>query len=751
LAFYDIARSKSEYDYYLVLRGTFASTAAGVWSTRPLKTTTGPVEDRMEIDGVRSALPETAGGEPERVTVTVRLHNHDDALTPYIRGTASAAASTENKGDSFTNYTGKLYLGVRDPADGSLYEQAITPTMCLAGSMSYDGFTVTLPMASFDDRVLGQSQIAFTVRDLKASTAGADPGDWVGRYDSGTLTQAEFSASLGGYTENLDETIPYLYGKQIVPLLRVGESIASDRNLYGAWTFVAFASIKEPSTTGFSASSSGVVNGWPIYVENRGEILKEMPEHHNVRDFSPQVMIERIQRSVTNAQGETFDVWVLIVKFTTGTDDQHKKLMASKLFIDPKPSHQGIATDAEVLAGLSYSPGPGLIAALVRDHSVAGSSGVDSTSFARVRGGAGLGIVYRPTDPIRTAIHRVANAGGYSPWIGVDDALHISAAGSYNSADETTIAAGLQHVTHADIIDGWSEELPYNSGQLGAPARRVVLAWSDEQRRFWSNDKDGRHLLVEAPGVLATVPDISEAIDAEIDGAAIYPPKALSLLTAITIRRGLPRRRIHAVCRAWLATIEKGTLLYLSHPRGLGDNSGGGYALRLVRLESTDYQPGEDGCACVFEDLGPVADLKVGVLDTITNWTATGPTAGDQITLTSGSRTVTCNTGNVRQFSAADVGRLLWTPGAVNDGNRSSKRIATFTSATSVDVDAVDAAYSATETITASGSNYSATWIIMESQETKTSSYRPTRIRVCVEATGVFRDGSTEGYVYTIA
>lgn len=751
MAFYDIARSKAAYDSYVVLRGTFASGAAGVWGTRYVKTTTGLVEGRMEVEPVGNSLPETAGGDPERASVSIRIHDQDNAVTKWVRGTASTTASTEYRSDGFTNFTGKLYWGVRDPANGALYEEEISPTLCLSGPPKYDGFTVTLPMASYDDRILGQSQIAFTVRDIKASANGSSDGTWSGRYVDDPLTQGQFSSTLAAFTENLDEVVPYLYGHQIVPLLKVGDTVGSDKNTPGVHTYLAWASVEEPLTTGLSSQPFALYAlTWPLFVGNRGEALLEVASGQKTSD-PPRVTFEFIPRSITNSQGQTFEVWLVFVKVKPVSQDQAQKIDSGKLYLDPPPVEQGLRSPGDPPIPLSFGLGPAVMRAIVRDHSVLGASGVDSTSFAATKGGSGLGILYRPTDTIRSALGKLASAGAYNLWVGVDDVLHVAAAGAFTSTDTTAIAAGLTHITAADILGDWDEELPYVSQQRGAPARRVLLKWSSDQEKFWDNDSKARHLLVEAPGVLASLPDISESIDAEIQGEAIYPPLALNLLTTAALRRGQPRRRITATCRGWLGTMEKGSLFWLSHPRGLGDNSGGGYSMRVVRLESTSFQWSEDGCTCVFEDLGPLSDLKLGVLTTITDWTATPPTAGDTISVTTGTRIVTCGVGNVRKFAAGDVGRNIWTPGAGSAGNRSSKRITHFTSTTQVEVDASDAVYAANETITAATSGYGCEWQIMETQETKTSSYKPTRIRWCREDTGLFRDGVTAGFQFTFS
>lgn len=743
MAFYDIARSKAAYDSYVVFRGTFASGAAGVWSTRDVKTATGLVEGRMAIEPVGGSLPETEGGDPERVQVSMRLHNHDNALTKWIRGTTSAAAAVEYRSDSFLNLTGRYYLGVRDQADGALYEQAITPTMCLAGPPDYDGFTVTLPMASSDDRLLGRSEIAFTVRDIKSSASGGSDGTWNGRYDDDVLTQSEFAAVLPAFTDNLDETVPYLYGKQVVPLLRVGESS-------GTLVFLAWASVKEPLTTSLSQVGINLYGTtWPLFIGNRGQPLIEATAGQRTSD-PPRVRFEFIPREITNAVGDTFEVWLVLVKVKPVSKEQAEQIDKSKLYLEPDPSEQGLRApgDPPVPKSAGRGLGPWIMTALVRDHSTAGIGGVDSTSFGATKGGRGIGLLYYPTDTISKGIAKVAAAGAYNVWVGVDDKLHAQAAGAFTPADKALVDAGLTHITAADIIGDWNEELPYFSQQRGAPARRVLLRWSSDQQKFWENDAKGRYLLVESPGVLTTLPDLAEALDAEIPGDAIYPPLALELLTAASLRRGLPRRRITATCRSWLATMEKGSLFWLSHPLGLGDNSGGGYSMRVVRLESTQFVWNEDGCRCVFEDLGSQADLKVGVLDAFSNWVAVVPTPARTLTVAAGSRDVVASAPT---FSVTDdPGRLLWTPGATNAGNRSSKRIANVVDTTHATVDAADAAYTDNEAIVAAGTAYDATWLLMESQETKGSAYRPDKIRLCPEATGLFRDGVTAGYQFTI-
>jgi hypothetical protein len=748
VGFYEITRDRSAYDSYVVLRGTFASGATAAWATRYVKTATGLLDGRMEIEPVGGSLPETAGGEPERANVTVRIHDHDNAVTKWVRGTATSPASTEYKDDGFLNFTGKLYLGVRDPATGTMYEREISPTVCLNGSPTYDGFTATLPLASYDDRVIGKSQIPFTVRDLKVSAHGsAGDGSDNTRKTTGILTQGEFDNLAASIGDNLDEQVRYLYGHQIVPMQKVGEHASSSKAKIGSYFYVLFATVTQPLLDGFSGATGGGLSGWPIFVGDRGTVLQEIGPGDRVGFVdAPHVHVLAIQRSITNQQGKTFEAWVTMVQFDGAAAESGQKLSNQKLFVDPRPQ-QGV-----VAASVPPPPKAGvadIIKAIVRDHSVEGLSGIDTTSFSDAAGGTGVGVLYDGTEPIFAPLGKIASAAGLSLWPGLDDLLHVKRTGAITPTDTATIAAGgLPHITAADILGDWEEELPYNPGQRGAPAKRVVIRWTRDQEAFWASDAVGHLLLQEAPGILPSFPDLAESIEAEVPGDAIYPPQALALLTDVASRQGSPRRRIKATCRAWLATMEKGTLFWLSHPRGLGDNVGGGYSMRVVRLESTDFTWSEDGCRCVFEDLGPVANWKLGYLTTITDWQATPPTAGDTLTLTAGSRAVALGAGNVRKFVAGDVGRSLWTNGAGVDGNRSSKRITRVNSTTSADVDASDAVYASNETIVAAGTGYDCTWQILDNQETKGSSYKPDRIRECAEATGLLRDGVTAGFQY---
>jgi hypothetical protein len=547
------------------------------------------------------------------------------------------------------------------------------------------------------------------------------------------------------FTENLDETIPYLYGRNVVPLLKVSDNVVqSDKAGFTSATYIAWASTQMPVVTHFDYDASGGGAAvWQFYLGSRGDPLKEVnastrPEPGSIHA----VLLETAQRTVTNAAGNTFEVYVVLAKVAIQSDDQAQRSSTDRLFLDVGET-QGVAGPL-VLWTSTYGFAAGCIRAIVRDHSTQGTAGIDATSFERAKGGVGIGLLYNPNEPVRAAIGRIAAAAGMSLWIGVDDTLHIASIGSFNKTDAAAIAAGLTHITAADILGDWKEELPFSSQQLGAPAKRVLLKWNGVQESFWKNDANAKTLIEEAPGVLLSFPDMFEALDAEIPGDAIYPPRAMDLLTAAAVRRGKPRRRITATCRAWLATMEKGSLLWLSYPRGLGDNSGGGYSMRVVRLEGTDFVWGEDGTRCRFEDLGPVSNLRVGVMDTITNWTKATPTAGWTLTITGGSANVT-SSNNI--FTAGMVGCNLWTPGAANAGNRSSKKITAFIDAKNV---TVESNYSTNEVLVAAGSDYTATWIVMETQGTKGSGYRSDRIRHCVEATGVYRDGVTAGFSFTL-
>src|SRR3972149_1352587 len=137
---------------YRVFRGTFSPTSAIVaWSDGAF----GSLDPRvLGVSGGRTALPESVGGAPERVSVNLELDNQDGSLTKYLIGT-SGAASTEYTTDSFLNLSGKLYLGFID-STGAAIEYAITPTLFCSGTVTATEHAITLSLASSDDGILGE-------------------------------------------------------------------------------------------------------------------------------------------------------------------------------------------------------------------------------------------------------------------------------------------------------------------------------------------------------------------------------------------------------------------------------------------------------------------------------------------------------------------------------------------------------------------------------------------------------------------
>lgn len=719
MAYYDVARDRASYDFAIVFRGTFNSSAAVAWSTRPVKTATGLLDGRMIIDGTMgSGLSQSSGGAFRLPSLTIVLENSDDAITKYIVGTTSSSASAEYRGDGMLNLTGVFYHLVRDPVTGATYEQALTPTMCARGSLEYDGFKIAIPMAARQDKVAGRSKFIFAVRDLAKSTDGGFSGGVNYTFDGTTsgYQQVDCDGDMLRIAESLDAHVPYIYSTNAFPLIPLTQFDMGALMLWGV-------TMAEPDLSRWPT--------WPIYADT---FDTPVGVTGNDNDFIGTRTLKVIQRAVVTPDGATANVWLLMVELHAYVKPSDGLKRATYFMLgDP---FLGVA------GSLSYPDhfGPaGVIRAMARDHSEVGSSSVDSTSFARASIAiprSYVGGTFTGDNELAREFEAITRVAGISIFLGKDNKLHAQVNRSFNSDDQATIAAGLPHITHADIIGGWKETVPWDDPeQLGAPVSRLRFDWSDQQKRFW-----GSRLPATAAG--NTSLPMAEIREGTLPGAWIDGRSAVKATIDNAVRRAFVGRRIECICRAWVATMEIGTLFWISHPRGLS-NAGTGYFTRVVRLEDCEYVPGEDGARCRFEDLGSIASNKLGKLDTITNWIGTTPAAGRTLTLAAGSPNVVAGAAT---FAPGDVGKNLWTQGSAFRSNTGSRKITVVGDSTHA---TVDQDYGHAETLVAAGSGWTAAWSVMETQGSKGSAYRSDRIRQCVEATGLFRDGATAGFQYS--
>jgi hypothetical protein len=737
MAFLDIARTGGAYETALFFRGELDSTATVAWGTRAAKTSTGLVEHRIiSASPIRRGVAETFGGAPPRVDCTIVLNNADNGISYLLRGNTTTNASTDYLGDGLRNLTGQFFLAVRT-ASGSWTEAAVTPTMCTSGRIETDGFNVTVPMSSQDEVLLGPSRLgAVTVQQIKDSVAGSNlTGAYVQR--DGTVvafTQSEFTRQFRAWTDNLDKRVPFVYGKTEIQLIRVSDT---DSDVYGR--FVLFVSSVEPNIEGF--------DDWELYDKygvDMGSGDGRYRTHNS--DIATKQRLFKVERDVTLEDGTTASLWVVFFntqKVSGGTSfGTRESWLSTPHHMIPSYSYLGIAYAPPPLS--THYAGPlAIIHAMSRDHAEAGSAAIDATSFFRSGGelqslqGA-CGGLYYGDKKLADAYGELGRAFGFQLWVENDDTIHAFVA--WGQADKDAIDAGTPyHIQQAEILDGWKEWIPDETGERGSSVNRVYVSWDKRQEDFYPPK-----LLLRERAFGATQLPTAETHTDETPGAWIFPPKADRALTAHTAGRAFIARRIEFVGRAWLATEAIGTIYLVSHVRGLADNAGTGYVVRPMRLESTEFTWNEDGCRVVLADLQGDYTTKPSTLDTIDHWIATQTANGDTFSVTNGSPTLVAGAGNSRKFSAADVGRHVWLFGAANESNRRSRRISAYTDATHV---TMEFNASATETITCdANTGWDSKVLIVDTQESKGSSYKPDKIRLCAEATGLFRDGVTAGF-----
>lgn len=736
MAFLDIARGKAAYDYAIVFRGTFASTAAVVWGTRFVKTSSGLIDGRLlEVGEITRGTSEAIGGAPPKASCTLRIANHDNAMAAYARGTFSPVATTEYQGDGFRNLSGKLWMLVRDPATGATYEEELTGTVVCHG-IETDGFTVTLQMASRDDATLGESSIGpVTVQMVLDSTpdAGNTDGTYVTR--DGTATDLDFDDDLidvefRAMRRELDKAIPFVYGATEIPLIKVSDEEEPVRRA------VLFLSTVKPAIEGF--------DDWIGYDKTGRELT--IPTEYKSAALSATVLsyqrLYRLKRTVTLGDGTTTDLWVVWYRWQALPDIKGLVVqMAAPDYYVPSVSYLGISYTPPALS--TENKGPiAVLRAMARDHASQGSSALHDASFLRVGGelqalSGSCGGLYDGTVPLSKPFGDICRAFGIQPWVETDDKIHAFV--GWGQDDKDQIDAGtLYHITAAEILSGWKETVPDDPPERGSAADLVTVRWTQRQRDLYPAE----YLLDHLFGV-ASAPSAERATD-EIDGTFIFPPRARAVMSSRANRLAFIARRIGFVGRAWLAVEAIGTLYLLSHPRGLGDNAGGGYPMRAVKLESISFKSDEDGCRVVMVDVESDRQTKPATLDTIDNWIATQTANGDTFQFTSGSATVVAGAGNTRKFSAADIGRHIWAFGAAAALLQRSWRI---TAVADPEHATIEFNAGASETVTCNASTgWASKVLIVDTQESKGSAYRPTRIRVCREDTGLFRDAVTAGF-----
>jgi hypothetical protein len=745
MAYVDAAKKDGRPSYFVFRGQTKVNSVTIVpvaWATRTLATATGIVEGRLKIrSSISRGMPDTVGGRPSKCQVTISLDNTDNSLRALLIGSTSTDPKNEYREGSILNLSGKIYAGVVD-TDGTTYEQAITPTIVVAGSPAYDGHLITLPMSSDDDKVLGRSRFAISLDNLKHSgrgTVGVGPGlgaETAGVYveganggSTGVATQDDADTDLGRWSEGLDVTARFIYSATTIPLVRTQmEILYSDQRK--AAQFFCFVSRLEPQVEGFLSWTFSRGNSYD------GARVGLLQGHR----------INKIQRWVKDSDGADVLIWVVWVKqyFEGNAAATDKQYQDEPLWLSGLPPYLGVAS-------VSGSPPPPknvfgtpshVINRIVADHSRGGS--VDATTFDVARKAIPFsnlcGGLYTGDTPMADIFYHIANAFGLSLVVGTDDLLRVYVTGSFTKEDALAVqAGGLDELTRSDVLGGWKEIVPREHDQRGAPVNRITVDWTQEQEDFWGKERLVSRWKSNTPIPLATL------TEARLSGAWMNPDpsSAVFILSRYASAFAFVARRIQFRTRLWVAAREIGTLMLLTHYRGL-ESIAGGYARRLVRLENVEIDSARRSCIATFEDLGPVANLKVGLLDDYAQWVKRTPTpAANNLTLSGGSVNVVCSAPFFNNVT--DQGTTLCVRGSAFAGNRRNRKIVTVADSTHC---TVDIPFSNGEVLAAAGAGLDAAWLVEFNHAKPPAGGRETKyIHLGKESNGKFLDG-TDAFVF---
>lgn len=710
----------------VIFRGTFASSAAVAWATQDVSTSAGAIKGRiLSVSPIVRGISDSPGGAPERVSTSIVLDNSDHALDAWAIGT-TGAASLEYRSDGFLNLTGQFHLALVNES-GLLVEETLTPTLYCSGSLTSSGLTLSVPLASRDDDVIGRIVPLVTLGAIREADATGNVAG--GSMDSGGISPAAVTYESSEWinhrrliTEGYEQIAPIVYGRTLI-----SANPAGDRGSL-PWLVPVCVSVDEPSVLTFGGlwqdGTGQNREKWTLYEMIEGVRVRRAYDGRQCK----------VELDATDADGDAITAWFsfVLIDRIYGAED----LERSDFVFDPDSAFTFSAGTSRTLSRPSD-----LVRWMVSDLSEGGSARIDSASFDRAAAvfklSAMAGGVIRQDVTLAEIIEHISRAFGLELYITKADDLAVLTHADFSEADRATVAGNIPHLTAAEIT-GWTETIPRDSDAQGAAVSRVYLDWTGDQAQYWQPWE----LLGRAPG--ATQLAISGSSEARISAAWLYPPGASLAMESLAGRLAHVARRFEFVAPLWVAAYEIGSFFRISHFAGL-QPGGAGYAMRLARLERLEIIPDEAAARCVFEDMGPLEATKSAVLDTITNWIRYDPTGtGQTCALVNGSQTVNFSAA-LTGANAPQVGDHLWTFGASAGVNRRSKRITAVNSTTQV---TVEFPAGGTQTITASAGGTAAidtAWIIVRTQSTK-SPTNTTKITLCNEATSNFRDGVTTGF-----
>lgn len=745
---------------YYEFRGTFnrGTEAAPVlepfaWATVPInkdgELLGGMVEGRIVALGkISRGFPEVVGGAPERVNTSITLDDTDGALSTYFRG--GNTPETEYTLASFLNLRGKLYAGLVDPTTGERVEQAITPTLVVAGAPRRVNRQITLRLASWDEPIFPQVRDLVRVSALVNATPVAD-GEAQGAVRSGSPTgypMADWMRDSGEFVESLDTIVPYAYGRPTLLPIRVSAAGAS-RILWVAYVGRNKATLFRLTEWGFFFGSVGdkSTNANPLQVR-------------------------QIQVSTTNIHGESVALWVTIVAVDTEDHANPNGELAraqrailervdtgDPLIVVPSSrSRVGVPQAAAVPGTPSPINPASLIERVILDHSRAGSSGIHTASFARTKAAmdaaAGqVGLTIAGAENLVDTVTAFARPFGLSLWVDTSDRLRCLPANAWGT-EEFTEAANASSVTEikaADIFSEFAEEIPVEGEARGAAVAHLAIDWPGEVAEVWPADQ----MPTYAPGGVRL--PLSQEAKASIPGRVIYPPAASDALADASARRNWPTRRWNFLVELHTAADRFGELVRVTHPDGAQI---GGYVRRLGRIERAELDPVTHMATVTVEDLGPVEFIKVGVLDSWQHWICADPgelngAGGCNLLFYPGDGRIEIDGDPLpipEEWKEPSGMLSLWTYGALEPANRRSFRIEYFETNSEGKAIAVHVRESPEEggmaPCNAAGQNGPlGGWVVMHTH-TSMPGHRIDKIRLCYEPSAQFSDGD-QGYRYS--
>lgn len=624
---------------YWVFRGQAGSRPVA-WGTSSVKAPAGVVSPVLiappEPVAVGPAL--TVGEPPPAVTTSLQLADPDGEL---------AALVLPNK-RGLNGLTGRVYFG--EITGDSISEKPISPTMHISGNVVHEDGVTTIQMQSDDSHVLGRSISLWSVQEvLGGELLGVD-------YLSGPILDFLLYSYLEGrpladllsdarafLDQNQGTVVPWVYDPAIVEMIPLNSDYP--RFWIGG---VQSASVARRFTT--------VV----------GDFDGSLRPLKYISRTSPVEFI--LEMSLVDQLGSARNVAVRMYVQAEQSDTEPSRHLR---FMDPAGPLSGVSPPRQLLN-------------IIRDHSPAGLSGVDSISFLETEGQANTvfgracgGVFGDDGATIREVIQHIAPICGMRVWLGVDDKVYVSMSG-YSYEDSHKAKGSLVELQEGDVFPkdtsgspAWRAEIAGDPTDDAVGAARVSIEWSEDQRRIYPLETSSSvPVLGQGPG------------DADreriISGAWIVPARGADVVGAIQAGISSDAARVELSTHLGAHALKPAQLIRVTHPRGLG-LPGMGWDRRLARVDQVQVMPGEDATRLLITDLGLSERMRLGLLDAVNEWIVYKPDDPSAILEIEKDGEFEFVIKNLRDwFDGADWGStafVVWTPGASEEAHRRSWRI----------------------------------------------------------------------------